>query len=337
MNSKSKSFIFHLSSFIFLFGCGREIPLQPVIGREGVYILNGLAETISYYDTKEKIVWNDFDSTGAFPNQISLRQGLLYIVNSGSDDIQILDPSDHSQKGKIHLGGGNNSFNIAFVDGSKAYVTLWLAHKVASVNLEEKEVVKRIQVGKGPEGMAIAEGKLYVCNSGYKGSGNYDEGSVSVLSILNDSLLKTIPVGMNPQAIESDGEGEFQVVCTGDRVSIWGRIYLIDPIMDVVTDSLEIGGSPGSIAIKPNGKAYLGDGNSGILSYDTRTNQILRDFSNPILPGTSVSGVALDIQGNLYACHFDEDSLSILDTEGDTLIGKIGVGDGPVSVTILEE
>lgn len=328
-------FIFHLS--VIISGCGRESPLQPIVGREGVYILNGQSETISYYDVKEKIVWNDFDTTGAIPNQIALRKGLLYVVNSGSDDVQILDPSDHSSKGRIHLGGGNNSFNIVFVDDSKAYVSLFLANKVASVNLYEKNPVNRIQVGKRPEGMAISQDKLYVCNTGSKGNNNYDEGTVSVLSVVNDSLLYSIPVGMNPQTIGIDGEGELHIVCTGDRVSIPGRIYLLDPIMDVVTDSIEIGGSPGSIAIQSNGKAYLGDATWGILSYDTRTNQILRDISNPILPGTSVFGVALDSQGYLYACHFNEDSLSILDTEGDTLIGKIGVGDGPLSLTIMEE
>jgi YVTN family beta-propeller protein len=320
---------------LILFSCGRKVPFQPQTGDKGVYVLNGISETLSFYDFESKSVWNNVDTTGTYPNQIVIRKEMAYIVNSGSANLQILDIDTNQEMGSVDLGSGSNPWSIALVDNSKAYVSLFVSDQVAVLDLVGNQVVKNLPVGKSPEGIVVAQNKLYVCNTGYEFS-NYGEGSVSVISIENDSLLKTIPVGTNPQVIGLDEEGELHVVCTGNFLDETGKVYIIEPENDVVTDSIEIGGYPGFLAFAPNGKAYLGEPFIGILSYDTRSNAVLHDESNPILPGISIFDVAVDLGGNLYACYFDEDSLFILDTEGDTLIKKVGVGDGPLALAIKE-
>jgi YVTN family beta-propeller protein len=320
---------------LILFSCGRKVPFQPQTGESGVYILNGFSETLSFYDFESSSVWNNVDTTGTYPNQIVIRDDRAYIVNSGSANLQILDITTNQEVGSVDLGSGSNPWSIAIVDNAKAYVSLFVSDQVAVLDLVGNQVIKTLPVGKSPEGIAVAQNKLYVCNTGYEFS-NYGEGTVSVISTENDSLINTITVGTNPQVIGLDEEGELHVICTGNFLDETGKVYIIDPEYDVVTDSIKIGGSPGFLTFAPNGKAYLGEPFIGILSYDTRTNAVLHGESNPILPGESIFGVAVDLGGNLYACHFDEDSLSILDTEGDALIKKVGVGDGPLALAIKE-
>ena len=61
------------------------------------------------------------------------------------------------------------------------------------------------------------------------------------------------------QALALAQNGEVHVVCTGNYFSEFGRVFVIDPVAVAVVDSLDIGGSPGFIAINGAGTAYLSD------------------------------------------------------------------------------
>jgi YVTN family beta-propeller protein len=70
----------------------------------------------------------------------------------------ILDVATRNEFKRIDTGGGGSSILIV-PDGSRAYIGMTGADKVAVVDLGKLEVVSTIQPGEGPDGMAWVEGQ----------------------------------------------------------------------------------------------------------------------------------------------------------------------------------
>jgi DNA-binding beta-propeller fold protein YncE len=99
-----------------------------------LYVINGLGRTLSKLNLETEVIVNDFLTIGQWPNQILSFNGMLYVVNSGTNDIMIIDPRDDGQEPVIiSLAQGSNPYYMAFVGANKAYVTnLSLKTKLSS-------------------------------------------------------------------------------------------------------------------------------------------------------------------------------------------------------------
>jgi len=291
-----------------------------------IYIMNGSAETLSKLDLKTESIVKDFITTGQQPNRIICHNNTVFLVNSGTDDIRILDVENDSEYLKtISLPTGSNPYDIAVVGKDKLYVSNYNAGTVTVINYSTGETEGDIQVGKSPQGITFygtssVGSYAYVANTGCGGWGVYDPGTISVINTLTDSVVWTIDVPLNPQDIAVDPEGMLHVICTGDYASVPACVAVIDPFQTppAVTDTIAVGGTPGDITITKQGKAYLvawGDGTNGFLyKYDTYTHSISHGEENPILIGPNVSRLFYD---------YDEDVLFI-----PTM--KVWAGDGSV-------
>ncbi|MBN1561860.1 T9SS type A sorting domain-containing protein [candidate division KSB1 bacterium] len=270
-----------------------------------IFAINGSAETISKMTLDNNRITQNIARTGQVPNHIIAYNDMLYIVESGTSDIKILDPKTDRIVRTIALMPGANPWDIEFVGHERAFVSNYVMNTVAVVDLTEGKVSQEIPVGRGPEDIFIVDNLAFVTNTGYAGWGlPYEGGTVNIIDILTDAVIDTIAVPTNPQKAALAPDGRVHVLCTGDYAEEVGCVVVIDlytgPAWNepAVVDTIELGGAPGDLAITANGQAYAiawGDDMNGFLySYDALNGTVSHAADNPILVGPNVGQVLYD-------------------------------------------
>ncbi len=332
------------------------------------YVVNSYPgdETLSKINLSTDEVVNNIEFLGELPNQIVIQGDLAYVVNSIDNDIQIIDLKSEATVGYI-IGQLQNPFHMAFVDSQYAYVTNLMGNSISKVDVIDKTVVGEYEVGLGPEGLLVVGNKLYICCCGYEFSAykkitqrdwvfdpthrandvkayRYIAGRVYVFDIQNEEVTDSIAVGLNPQYLALDPEGELNVMCTGNYWTVLGQIYRINTSTDQVIDSIATGGSPGIISIGTDGIGYLAAGgwhpDPGLVyTFDSYADTMLRGSSNPITTHSGVIAVAAfpstKARSHVYTCNFQADDVTLLSQEGD-LMKTYLLGNGPVSIEFYQ-
>ena len=323
----------------------------PDLERE-IFVINGLAETISVINPETLEIHNDVLTTGMWPNHLLYYNDRLYLVNSGDNEIEVFNETTFEKVGEIYLGAGSNPWMIIHAEGgSKGYVTNFARGDVAVIDLDSLSVTVRIPVGDGPEGGVYHDGKIYVCNTAWDYQlFDYNDGTVTVIDTVQDEVIKTVSVGTNPQsAISYPGLAEVHIICTGKNGGLDsddGQIYIIDTDDDTVGQSpLSIGGSPswtGGAFDTASQTAYLA-GVGGLMSYNYITKEILNGSDNYILTGLNTatdffSGAVVDESGrSIFCCFYSRDKIVVLDLESYVEVMTIEGSDGVQSIYLFEE
>lgn len=134
-------------------------------------------------------VFRNLAQLGSFPDLIEIFDNRAYVINGGSNNIQIfeLNQDPPNQVGVIVLPPNSNPTAMAFVDSERAYVANNIGQSVALVNIVTTEcevlIVRADHVGptapcnevltvagisfEDPLGIAIANGKVYVSNGNF--------------------------------------------------------------------------------------------------------------------------------------------------------------------------
>ncbi|MBN1466504.1 T9SS type A sorting domain-containing protein [candidate division KSB1 bacterium] len=292
-----------LSKILFILFILSKIALADV--PRTLYAINGSAETLSKMTLDAHSIAQNVAQTGQMPNHIAAHADRLYIVDSGTSDIKILDPTTDQIVRTIALRPGANPWDIEFVGVDRAYVSNWVANTISVVDLARGKIVQEIAVGKGPEDILIHDNLAFVTNTGYAGWGlPYDGGTVNMIDILTDTVIDTIAVPTNPQKAALAPDGRVHVLCTGDYAEQVGCVVVIDlytgPAWDTpaVVDTILLGGAPGDLEITTSGQAYAiawGDGTNGFLySYDAFSGTIAHDAQNPLKVGPNAGDLLYD-------------------------------------------
>jgi YVTN family beta-propeller protein len=333
----TRCFIFTLIvAILCLAGCENQddglTPAPPATSK-AVYILNGLGQTLSVIDVNTGIVTNNVASAGLYPNHVLYHNGKLFVVNSGSNNVQVFHADSYVLLGTITLALNSSPMTIAVLNDQKAYVACSTSDSVVVVNPATYAVVKSIAAGVGTTGIATANGKVYASNTAFDGTTYaYGQGTVTVINTSTDAVITTLDVGKNPQAIAVAPDGKLHVLCSGDYAATVGSIAVIDPGTDTIVKNFTIGGSPGNITIAANNMAYCGLFGAGLITYDASTYAIRDSSANPLLKKGG-AGTVVDLAGNIYVADFSGDQVIMLDN---TLAQKrvYDVGDGPLSLSV---
>ena len=252
---------------------------------EIIYVVNSQSRTLSRIDTLSDTVDNSFASLGNVPNKIVVDNDFIWAVNSGDNAIQKIERTSGNTMSNIFIGPGVNPWDAVLHEG-KLYVSGLFTGKVYRVDLTSGSVTGSVSVGTAPEALLVLGNKLYVtCSGNY--ANNYAGSAVAVVDLDTFSLDQSIPVNPNPQYLAAYN-GKLHVSCTGNWADIAGSICIIDPDVNSIVHTIELGGTPGRIWIAGSGPALVAD-SSGmqLFSYDPDSYEILHGLSNPLPNGGS--------------------------------------------------
>ncbi len=295
-------------------------------GTQNVYVLNTLGQTLSKVELATGVVQKNAVTAGLYTNQVVIRKQKAYIVNSGTNSIQIVDLSSLTTIDSIYVGSGSNPYYMDFLNDSIAVVSLLLTNELVVVNVDKGSIVTRVILyGTGPEGVKVAGGKVYVAMSGYNGQG-YDPGIINVVNPASWSVTDTIGVSINPQYIDADDSGYVYVASTGNYVDVGGALTIIDTQTDEVVQEVLLETFITTLDYH-NGRVFLATYGNGVYIYDVAGDSLL----NTILSGGP--GVLVDTDGYIYVTDFNADSLYIYDASLQRA-AAFEVGDGPISVAV---
>lgn len=321
--------------------CTNEDVLDPNIvpsPEPAIFVVNSSGWTLSRILLADGTVTRDAVLVGAVPQTIALtddgKRG--YVASSSDNQIDVVDLDQLRVLYTIDIGPGSNPYGIVLA-GDQAYVSCFVSDEVVRVDLERRAVVRRIPVGRGPEGLLrlgeAANGSLYVTLTNFQASGVYGAGGVVVLDVAADSVRARLVVGMNPQALALAPDGTVHVICTGNYGIQEGRVFVIDPAVPAVVDSLDLGGSPGAIAILPDGRGMAAGYSGGLRIYDRgkRSVRLTRALGTQV----GLSALAIDpVTGFLYVANATDSAVHVVDLGADSVRAVYAVGLLPVHLAI---
>jgi len=162
-----------------------------------------------------------------------------FVVVNNSGKVEVVDKKSFALQGTIT--NLSSPRYILPVSETKAYVSDWVSNRVAVVDLSTFDITNSISTGQGPEEMTIAQGKLYVTNSG----GFTDDSTITIIDTATDQYLSTLTVGINPNSITSDSNGKLWILCRGTTGLLWD-----DPSDDIGGELICLNPSTGSIELR---------------------------------------------------------------------------------------
>ena len=132
--------------------------------------------------------------------------------------------------------------------GDQLFVVCLASDDVYAIDVNRREVTKKISVGRGPDGITLSKDglQLYVSNS--------ISNDVSVVDLLDLREIRRVKVGSRPFSIKVGPKGRIFVVETGDK-----QIGVYDSNFKPLT-SLKAEKKPVDVAISKDGRfAYVTD------------------------------------------------------------------------------
>jgi YVTN family beta-propeller protein len=165
---------------------------------------------------------------GDTANDMKIHGNCLWIVVNVSSQVEVVDLKTGISIRRIPIfnekGKARQPRFITF-EGNKAYVCSFDG-TVTRIDIDNLTVDGVVSCGRNPDGITVANSKLYVSNSGGLDQPNYDN-TVSVIDLNTFTEIKKITVGVNPYKMETDNEGDVYVVSRGnnsDFKASWSRI-----------------------------------------------------------------------------------------------------------------
>lgn len=216
-----------------------EVSHGAYVLSEGMMNLNN--STLAFYDFDKGTVTPDAflaannRGLGDTGNDLKIYGSKLYCVVNISETVEIMDLKTAKSLKQISLSG-RQPRRIAF-DGGYAYVCCFDG-AVVKIDTATMEVTATASAGSNPDGICVANGKLYVANSGGLNYPNYGN-TVSVFDLATFSLIKDITVVINPTRIDADSQGDVYVVSNGNYGDVPMTFQRINSQTDEVVQTFD--------------------------------------------------------------------------------------------------
>lgn len=237
-----------LATSLLVVSCHKTEDEEPesVMSKQGIYILNeGLFQmnnsTLSFFNYTDGSVIQDVflnqnnRGLGDTGSDLKAYGSKLYCVVNVSERLEIMNLSDGSSLKAIAMLG-KQPRKIAFYD-NYAYVSCFDG-SILQIDTASLTITATQQAGSNPEGLCVANHKLYVANSGGLNNPNYGN-TLSVFDLHDFSLLKNISVGLNPYLLAADAQGDIYLVTRGNYNDISNKFQRINSQTDEVVQTFD--------------------------------------------------------------------------------------------------
>lgn len=282
------------------------VPAPVITGTKGVYVLcegtmGGNNSTISYYDIESGDSEKDYfkkingRALGETANDLKAYGSKMYCVISGIQGkkqsfVEVIDIATGKSLKSIPFNSATDGYMPRYVTfyKNKAYVSRYdgVISRIDTATMAidgELQLLNGTAKAGGLEGLAVANGKLYVTNSDHPYYGGLKD-KVTVIDLEKFTRVKDIAVGYNPVKITAATNGDLLVVSWGNYIDLMPDLRRISSNTDLVTGTYDL--NVGPLTSNKN-KAYLiTDWNSAIKDFDVTTGTVTGDF---IKDGTSLN------------------------------------------------
>jgi YVTN family beta-propeller protein len=258
-----------------------DLPMNMVLSKDGRYLLtttNGNGDqTIAVIDLQTAETIQTIEVRKSWLGLAFAPDGRKFYASAGDDnEVLVYDFADGkaAPAGKINLGGseyhalndaqreaarragrGEYAFTAGIAatpDGRFLYVAENLANKVAVVDLADRKVVTKIEVGEYPYDCLVSgDGKrVYVSNWGSR--------SIAVIDAESNRVIKNVDVGDHPNDLELTRDGKILYVANANSntVSVVDVVGLkeIEAISTALHPKSPAGSTPNAVALSPDEK-----------------------------------------------------------------------------------
>jgi YVTN family beta-propeller protein len=241
----------------------------------------------------------------------------LYVTNTRSDSISIVDTATFEVLGTIPLGRGKPNRVAFHPDGRSAWVVYDKSHDLGVVDAEARRLVRRVKIGGNPYNLAFSPDGRYLYVLDWSSETSSDE--VIVYDLRGERIEARVEVSTWPaHAIFSRDARRLYV--SGETA---GDVTVIDTgTRSVVARIVHGGGDAMGLALTADGKTlYAAAGeNKALMKIDTATNTVVGEVP---LPGI-VHEVVLTLDGRfLYTTLRKSNTIVVVRAADDKVVATI--------------
>ncbi len=303
------------------------------------------------------------------PQMPSARELLLFVSNSASNYISIIDRSLERVIGAVTVGDRPMGM-VLNATQDRLYVVNSASRDISIVDITRFSVLDTIYLTAGilpvdivniPDDRNSIEGKLYIANR--------MSNDVTVVNTVAKRILKSIAVGTGPSAIAADAVRK-EVYVTNERSN---NLSIINAIDDTLVANITVDSRPTGIFVGKDKIYVFNEGSNGIsiispslrkvvatISVEGPPKRGMQGFSNRLfvantaantltffnsqdvvtrtIPvGIMPTGLAGDEKRNrLYITNYGDNTVSLLDPIGERVLKELFVGKSPYGALLLE-
>jgi YVTN family beta-propeller protein len=131
-----------------------------------------------------------------------------YVANTQANYLSVLDVATGREKARVTIGYGGRAAVLS-VDDRYAFVSVENSNELVIVDISANAVVKRLEVGPSPRGVALSRSRMEVCSSSFTraGSSAFGDAARNTLTVidvkepLNATVVGHIKVGLGPCSV----------------------------------------------------------------------------------------------------------------------------------------
>lgn len=207
----------------------------------GVFILNegnfrGNNGSLSFYSYDSTKIFNDLffnvngRTLGDVPNSMIIKEDKAYILVNNSAKIEVTDKTTLLSTATIK--GLVSPRNMAVINDNKAYVSSLYSDSVAIIKLADNTIGGYINLRRTSEAIVVSGNKAYISNwSGGK--------EIMVVNTVNDNVIDSINVGVEPESMAIDKNGMIWVLCNGGWTrQNFAELIQINPLTNAIVKTL---------------------------------------------------------------------------------------------------
>ncbi|TLZ44693.1 MAG: YncE family protein [Gammaproteobacteria bacterium] len=219
------------------------------------------------------------------------------------------------------IGGNDTGYDYLRVDAPARRVFVAHANRVEVLNVDTGEKVGEIAGMHGVHGIELIPelGKGYTSNGLDRTVTVFDRDTLKVRKVIRYT-------GVKPDAIQYDPETRRLFVVNGGAT---GDVTVIDPVSDVIVDTLDLGGSKlEQIGFDGRGRAFVNDeGQSVVHVFDTHRLKALANW--PLAPCEEPTGMAVDRLHHRVFAACGNEKLAVLDADSGRVVATPAIGKEP--------
>jgi len=252
----------------------------------------------------------------------------LYITNTKSNSVSIIDTNTFEVVGTIALGAGKPNRIVFQPDGKVAWVVYDKSHDLGVIDAESRKLVRRVKIGGNPYNLAFSPDgrRLYVLD--WSSDTSNDE--IIVYDLQAEKIDARVEVSTWPAHGVFSRDGRLFYV-SGESA---GDVTIIDTARHQIAGRVVHGGGDAmGLALTADGKLlYAAAGeNKAILKIDTATNKVVGTIPVPGIVHEST----LTLDGKfLYVTLRKANKVVIVRTEDDKIVATVPQRGYPDLVTM---